>query len=176
MTAQRRQRRSCCAAASASKRHVPSSGWAPRPSQSRLGRPDFDRRRVRKSFECDSRRPGLRVRRAAAESRSRSRDSWSCSWLRWHWHWTPSAGGSASPQGEARRERAAKPKQSAGRGSTLLTRVRVILGLRVGVGGRCNQTGTDTLYSPADPPLLLSPHETLGGDGRVRRGARWVRK
>jgi len=29
---------------------------------------------------------------------------------------TPSAGGSASPQGEARRECAAKPKRSAGRG------------------------------------------------------------
>ncbi len=44
--------------------------------------------------------------------------------------------GSASRNGEARRKCAAKAKRSEGRGGTLLTRVRVILRLRVGVGGR----------------------------------------
>jgi len=43
--------------------------------------------------------------------------------------------GSASPKGEARRKCAAKPERSKGRGGTLLTRVRVIQGLRAGAGG-----------------------------------------
>ncbi len=44
--------------------------------------------------------------------------------------------GSASPQGEARRKCAAKPKRSKGRGGTLPTRVRVMPNYVVGVGGR----------------------------------------
>ncbi len=43
--------------------------------------------------------------------------------------------GSASRNGEARRERAAKAERSKGRGGTLPTRVRVMLNHAVGVGG-----------------------------------------
>jgi hypothetical protein len=48
------------------------------------------------------------------------------------------AGGSASPKGEARRACAGKAGRSPCRAGTLLTRVRVILGLRVGVAGWSN--------------------------------------
>jgi len=46
--------------------------------------------------------------------------------------------GSASPKGEARRECAAKPKQSAGRGRHAAHSRESEIALRVGVGGRCN--------------------------------------
>jgi hypothetical protein len=49
-----------------------------------------------------------------------------------HRHCTPTAGGSASPKGEARRERAAKPKQSAGRGRHAAHSRESEIGLRVG--------------------------------------------
>ena len=51
--------------------------------------------------------------------------------------------GSASPQGEARRESAAKAERSECRGGTLLTRVRVILGLR-GASGRVDENKLPT--------------------------------
>ncbi len=59
--------------------------------------------------------------------------------------------GSASPQGEARRECAAKAERSECRGGTLLTRVRVILGLRGG-GGWVEITKPKHAISPSPPP------------------------
>ena len=69
----------------------------------------------------------------------------------------------ASPKGEARREYAAKRERSDTRGGTLLTRVRVILRLRVGVGGA-------VLQEPYQPSLSARlPHHLRGSASRPEK-------